>query len=753
MNNLTRSVVLWCCAVAASAAMATVERAFTLSGDTNVTEAITAADDLRITIGGIGTLFLGGGVSSTGTLTFNALADTITWGSEESTTYVRETDILIAPGKSIDDWEVVDGWMKGSSVNAGAALGYRAERGQGWLKINMCKQDSVNVKMRKLQFTDTAEGIVVKSLYKSYKTTTDLNTDFDNDAEAIAHRTAASTAGYEISKIVLRDIAEKKWIKPTASVTANALALESSAHVAFVDGATLGEDGAFAGGLSGGHGNRLSFGPDARADGAVNEVAAANGVVDNSSLRAGVLVAGKTDISSVLGVFDTVQSQGVGGAVFDSDVYFFTNNGTVAECQVQGTDVGSLCKVTFLTLYQKGVDVYGVVKKVMYAAKATYPKGTDYRTIEGLPGVTTREDNLYPITSFKMRIAECPGSTYALRGQTSMANASWDVQSNTVLSVENSKGLPSGGIVNVYPGGNLQMLANQSQLAGMVTVNVNGGVLAQGAGSALESNLQIVLDGGLLALSPVSYASTTYKDDSGTYVRSLTLRNGSRISGLPPRVGSSSSLTWTVEGSSPSVCATGIKLVRTSGYDPLFTFDVADTGDAAADFTVEGPIYDMAAALTGLRLAKRGAGTMRLGGASTCTSEWRLEAGVLSLGVSNAVCSSQPVVFAGGTLSVEAGLEVAAGELSVAADSGVALAAGATLSFSGVAADGLSSEAQLSVTGPAVGQGARSGVRIGTTACLATGQIRAIRYNGLRVQQDEDGWLLPYKPGITLILR
>lgn len=750
MKRMLKTVAMSCCALAASAAD---QRVFPIDGDTHVAEDLSSPGDLGIQASGIGTLFLDGDVSAAGTLSMSVLADTFVWGAADSTTYVRGEDILVAPGKSLSAWTVAGGWMAGTSITTpGAASVHRLEYGDGTLSLNMCYMDgNVLVKMRKLVFTDTPEGIVVRSPYKSYKATNDLNTDFDTDPDAVAHRADGSAAGYEICRIDFVQRMDTTWIRPTKSVTANALALGESTQVALAEGASLGTDGVFAGAISGAATSRLAFGPVARAVGATTTIDALNGVTDGSNPRVPALIARNCLVSDIVSVSDPVQ--GPGTSTFDSGVYFFENNGFFAECQVQGNDpAGSLCKVSFLTLYQKGPDVYGVINKCMWAPKATYPRGSvDYRTLVGVPGVSEAPNNNYPVRSFKVTLREAKFASYTLQGKTTMDGAIWSVRTNALLVVDHAAALPKNGSVTV-DGGSLHLLR---QLTAPTAFYVGpGGVLAQCCENGLKDDYSsLTIDGGLLALSPVSYSSKVHCDDCGTYVQGLTLANGARITGLPPRVGNAL-VTWTVNGSSPSFCETGLKLVHSTQDESRFTFDVADvTLDATADFTVSGRIYDMDANTAGTRLVKTGAGTMRWCGASTCKGEVTVSAGTLALGVADAINADQPVVLNGGALAVEAGLATTVSEVSVTADSGLALAAGASLSFAGVAADGWTEGAKLAVTGPDVQQDARSGLRIGTTACLTPARLRAIRYNGLRVRQDEEGWLMPYRSGMVLIFR
>lgn len=591
-------------------AYADVQREFSLNGEVRVSDDIVSDGDLGIKTVGSGTLYLDGAVSAAGTVTLTVAGETFSWGSAENTSYIRGTDVLVAPGRTLAEITVVGGWIGGGAIGTpGVATATHLEYGEGTLELFMCKQDSVNVKMRKLLFSDTDEGVVVRSLYKSYCTTDNLQLDFDNDPRAVANRTGADTVGYEVCRIDFRTRTDNTSIGFTGSLSAAALHLEAGANAVFADASVFGENGVFAGSLAG-----------------------------------------------------------------------------VAPCSLAFTS-------------------------------GTVPEGTS------LP--------------------------YELQGASSMEGATWYVRTGTTVKVNNAAALPSKGVVEVE-GGTLQLVSRSAD----TYINVRkGGVLAQMCENALNGVAGITVDGGTLALSTVSYSSAQHKDDCGTYLFGITLANGARITGLPPRVGNTLTNIWKITGSSPSVCETGLKLVHNVAGSGLM-FDVEDvTGDEAVDFTVNGRLYNMAEVYKGKGIVKTGAGTMRLAGENVCTgSVITVSSGVLTLGVSGALDATQPVRLEGGALAVESALAVSAGELAVKSASGIALAEGATLSFGG--AEGSWAEgAALSVTGPATAFGKRCGLRVGTSRCLTEGQLASVRYNGLEVRQDEEGWIYPYKDGFRMIVR
>ena len=95
-------------------------------------------------------------------------------------------------------------------------------------------------------------------------------------------------------------------------------------------------------------------------------------------------------------------------------------------------------------------------------------------------------------------------------------------------------------------------------------------------------------------------------------------------------------------------------------------------------------------------------------------------------------------------------LTVTAGEIVPRASSTISIGEGAKLSIaapSGAWAGGV----RLNVTGTDIE--ARDAFRIGTSACLSSAQLAAIRMNGHRVVQDENGYVKRRTGGMFLLFR
>jgi hypothetical protein len=138
---------------------------------------------------------------------------------------------------------------------------------------------------------------------------------------------------------------------------------------------------------------------------------------------------------------------------------------------------------------------------------------------------------------------------------------------------------------------------------------------------------------------------------------------------------------------------------------------------------------------------------MRWEAACTAVGEpIEIREGTLSLGGTDIIQSGHGLVFSGGAIAVDAGAANACGVLSLQKNASFELGAGSSLSFASLGdwTDG----ATLDVT---AGKGAQ--LRIGTGACLSAVQLRGIRINGLRVDQQDDGSVVARPRPSFMIIR
>lgn len=264
----------------------------------------------------------------------------------------------------------------------------------------------------------------------------------------------------------------------------------------------------------------------------------------------------------------------------------------------------------------------------------------------------------------------------------------------------------------------------------------SGGEIESWANWSVNPRQCIVLEGGIVRFG---LGSTT------TYVRKLFFRNGAEATGSSACFGNGVDGSVVASGSLPSYARIGLGLYSEEARK--FDFRVDDvTGDDAVDFTVSGNIFHNGGNQK-TTLVKLGVGTMRYDGKCTAAGyPVSLEDGTLLLGASFAFDGSHAFDFKGGSISVADGTENNLGTMALNADAGIEIGKNSILSFSGVAE--WSDDCVVDVT---AGKGAR--LRIGGSACLSAAQLRGIRINGLRVDQQDDGSVVARPRPSFLIIR
>ena len=324
---------------------------------------------------------------------------------------------------------------------------------------------------------------------------------------------------------------------------------------------------------------------------------------------------------------------------------------------------------------------------------------------------------------------------------------------------------PSNGVVTVAPYADLTLssrVANSKWT--QIRVMTNGTLRLKGSGATSRPD-QIDIVGGTLAIREDESSAK----DSGSYLSYLTLMNGACVRGKLAQVQHDSIYAnWIVAGDMPSTCESGLMLTA-AGNDTARTFsiNVNDvTGDAQPDFFVSGDIIDYgtqqsSSGYWNTHLIKDGAGTMELSGCVTlpneiCVSNGAVRvAGSCTFGVSrkrstaNGDGSEKIVEFwlAGGALETPAGETNAIGKVvAKVRDAPLNLGDGSKLTLAGfdsevganlLVSDNLGSGATLRVEN------------------LTAAQMRRIRCGEerMRVREDADGNLVPYKPGFRLQVR
>lgn len=254
------------------------------------------------------------------------------------------------------------------------------------------------------------------------------------------------------------------------------------------------------------------------------------------------------------------------------------------------------------------------------------------------------------------------------------------------------------------------------------------------------------------------YSTPDYRLCNGTLynvVYGLVYANGARTTGAKTWLGVGNSYSKVaVTGSSPSFCEGGLCICSENGKQVEVEFAVEDvTGDAVTDFTMVSAIANDDHGATG-SWRKTGEGTMLLAAPRNYTGNRpvSVEAGRLVLGTSNGLLPGSALALAGGTIEFAANTVNTNESLTVTADSSLALADGATAVFGDSSAAEWAADARLTITGDP----AACRVEFGA-AGLTDAQLSQIRWmvggKANRVQIGADGELVPYVPGLLLMVK
>ena len=453
-------------------------------------------------------------------------------------------------------------------------------------------------------------------------------------------------------------------------------------------------------------------------------------------------------------------------------VYRFSNDGKDASFQIQ-IKPGSL-KGALVKLRQNGLDVEMTVTDFRYLSGTGVKLGDDLSGSGSASYLTFTKPigDGYFVNSLTLTLPP-RGRLLTISGSHIWTNTVVSVSGTTtakaILQVEGSTALPNKGAVRVNEGGVLVVGDGNGEFPGggtcPIVVSEGGELIQLGKDGQFSNTIPyaqvLTIDGGTLNLG---YGATALKSSldrvntaGSSYVNHLTMKNGACLTGHAPRVGISADCSWTVEGSSPSVCESGISLVGTqSASGGTIRFDVADvTHDASADFLVNGDIGRYNNAAYNFNLVKTGAGTMLLNGFTDFTNKViSVCGGAFALGKSGTFTKDHNLLLAGGGVIGVANTVNPVGTVALVEDSPVAVEAGAALQFADSSAVAWEAGKTLDVTIPTNSVGALQGtVSFGTTAGgLTADQVRQVRLNGKRCQLSETGALGPVV-GFVMVVR
>lgn len=462
--------------------------------------------------------------------------------------------------------------------------------------------------------------------------------------------------------------------------------------------------------------------------------------------------------------------QGTGSALIGDRSWFgyCEKNATEITFQAQGWSADGWNKCALVKIWQDGSNIVGQVTGKPYNAIGVSPLGTDMRIAANVKG--QGDYNATNIT-YTMRVNASP-VVHLAGTATNGAPMSVVVESNANVVVDSPQALPPArnGLVTVERGAVMRWACGNAQSGYMPTFCVRGRLFYLKAGYRDGSVYE--LDGGFMALYNLGENSST--TEAGQYLNNMTFRNGARLVGRRPRIGYSGACVWTVTGDSPSYWESGGRLVgdgnasKESGYS--FTVNVADvTGDDDADFIstpaaasgfADSLFTDYNSSLMRLKVIKVGGGTWEWrakGG--TWTGRLMVNAGAVRFMKSGTLAANGlGVQLGGGELQLAAGTSNAIPKFVVAVDSSLRLGEGAVVDLPDVADDfaygtAFTNGVALDIFGPHVRDGARTGVRFGTSACLGADLLSRVRYNDFYVTQDEEGYLRSASHGTMVIFR
>lgn len=330
----------------------------------------------------------------------------------------------------------------------------------------------------------------------------------------------------------------------------------------------------------------------------------------------------------------------------------------------------------------------------------------------------------------------------------------------TYLKLKNANSLPPYGRINIHTNGIVEFTAdginvNKGYANNSCLIDIHpGGRIRQSGASVFGQYGQIINNNnGIVEIGYGKAPGSNYSHkDAQTYMRYLNMSNRAKVEGnLFPRVAYKQNALWTSSGEGPNIVNCGIILTgNEEGKESKINFD------CASDLILNGPLisYDNihhGLGLTNCVAEKSGSATLFQNDVNIVNAPVRIFEGKWVLGKSNLVSSDKVFELHGGTLGLADGVVQSLDILPLKAGSvcGVALGEGATLEAGAISFD--DDAATLAVTGSDIGDGKRTGLRIGTSAILDNTTLKKIRYNASPVSQDNEGWIWTI-PGATVII-
>ena len=493
-------------------------------------------------------------------------------------------------------------------------------------------------------------------------------------------------------------------------------------------------------------------------------------------------------LSSLTSVSVTLAGSRVGGDKTPAAYVHWRNNGAAAAVQIQNKVSRDYQTGVILYLRQRGCDIWGYINNysfatpyttlgisesayeyemVDYESKSSYPssvwQSVNFATAPSTGQVGCHDLKLHFASGSAPHVAVLTGRNTMYTGSVTrvVGTASVPMMVDFATPVDD-RALPKNGVLEVGRGGHAVL---SKQVSGEYCKAYDGGIIYQGSNNcfAAASTTSLILSNGtfVVGYQRMNTSKEEQATDAYIYLNHVAFYDGGRVVGSRPRVGYNNrhAPKWYVGGTAPSSASCGAALFpeKNSAATP-FVFEVEDvTGDANVDFTMTGGIvlyhpegeanYE---AYRNMYILKQGPGTFSMAAAYSPYLPTVVSNGMWQIAATKAASAETSFELCGGSLSVLSNLTVTAGEVIPRVSSTVEIGEGALLAIaepSEAWANGVS----LSVTGSDLD--GRKALRVGTSACLSAGQLAAIRINGCRVRQDEEGYVTCRHVGFQMSIR
>ena len=753
----------------------------------------------------VGELKLALPVAAEGAVTFGAEAALEVYDGQPLS---GVSNIVVFSGMTLSEWTPT--WCDFNKKNwpgcvfavQGRGYPYHLTPGEGTLDVQFQALDGSFVKTIKVRFVQEGEDVAARILYTRYITgIAYLGADFDTLEGTSPYRVAIDNIGvhgYDIDYIAMRQVTPElpSVVVENAFSAAGTVTNGATASLVFSGDAAISASGAcpydfyvlgtlgfknrhsgrfdISGTVSGGAGAALSFLPwDCDLPVVPGDTLCYTGTSMNgtapyigTSWNTMATIKGMAP-SAITNVTGLIQGPNIATDT-DPHVYFVSNSvdGLTRFYQFQTRD-GNWFKTIDLEINYVEPLLRVRVPRAQYCSWSNVPGTGDEKfgyilTLDDAKAKGGKDYGVWGYCIHHVNVAFADhdavfAATSALTGANSILSGRVDVEGSgrvkTCLVVSNAAALPPNGTLNVMSNGIVELAATGLSLytgyqSGTCKMNVmRGGELRQTAATAVfgADNQRVSVDGGTVV------TVTASDKDARTYLQYLDISNGGVVKGPTyPRVGYSKECRWTSSGDLTNKIECGLILTGGNESGGERKFPVVCDGPLAFN----GVMIAYNSQLTNLVIEKMGPSKAIQNGRNFMVAPVRIFEGTWVLGASGLVNATKVFELRGGTLELADGVVQDLAQLPILTNgvSGVTLGEGSALSL---AEGGLTfvEGARLAVTGPEVKDMHRTGLRVGTTACLPAQTLSKIKYNDRAVCQDREGYILTAGRGTLILFR